>query len=329
MVVVDGIVMGTTHCAYPDCTGPLANHRGESFCWVHKEMWGNRCRVVGCNDSRTKDSYACNVHQPLWKKYQREHSRAYLAGLRRALQKPGDSDATEWQNIRSTNTQRHDEPQDDSTPRTHYFGPNHFYCVETICAPCGTVIAWAAFAKSESPTKILGFLSRVFPDQVSRPLFICIDKACLVLRTAVSNGSWSEWQKTSCFIIDTYHYINHKASNDLCRTWCNPAPANGSQPNLVIVSHDASGQPYLKRAFNTQVGACEQLNSWLGGFESILKRMVMSNFQWFLHVMLFYHTRFVILKQETRQREASTDADNGCDDQTDRQTDSTTARLGL
>ncbi|KAF6741030.1 hypothetical protein DFP72DRAFT_835535 [Ephemerocybe angulata] len=240
-----------------------------------------------------------------------EHSRAHLAGLRRALQKPGDPDATEWQNIRPTNTQRHDEPQGDSTPRTHYFGPNRFYCVETICAPCGTVIAWAAFAKSESPTKILGFLSRVFPDQKSRPSFICIDKACLVLRTAVSNGSWTEWQKTSRFIVDTYHYINHKASDDLCRTWCNPAPANGSQPNLVIVAQDASGQPYLKRAFNTQ--ACEQLNSWLGGFESILKRMVMSNFQWFLHVMLFYHTKFVILKQETRQqREVS--SDGGDDD---------------
>ncbi|KAF8799784.1 hypothetical protein BYT27DRAFT_7119937, partial [Phlegmacium glaucopus] len=52
------------------------------------------------------------------------------------------------------------------------------------------------------------------------------------------------------------------------------------------------GQPYAKQAFNTQV--CEQLNAWLGGFESILKCMTPGNFNWFLHVMLFYHTQCVI-----------------------------------
>jgi len=39
------------------------------------------------------------------------------------------------------------------------------------------------------------------------------------------------------------------------------------------------------------------LNSWLGGFESILKRMKTGNFDWFLHTMLFYHTQHVIQKQ--------------------------------
>jgi len=40
------------------------------------------------------------------------------------------------------------------------------------------------------------------------------------------------------------------------------------------------------------------LNSWLGGFESILKRMKTGNFDWFLHAMLFYHTQHVIQKQK-------------------------------
>lgn len=42
------------------------------------------------------------------------------------------------------------------------------------------------------------------------------------------------------------------------------------------------------------------MNAWLGGFESILKRMTPSNFDWFLHAMLFYHTRHVIEKQESK-----------------------------
>ena len=43
--------------------------------------------------------------------------------------------------------------------------------------------------------------------------------------------------------------------------------------------------------------ACEQLNSWLGGYESILKRMIPGNFDWFLHSMLFYHTKHVLKRQ--------------------------------
>ena len=38
MVVMDGIVMGPTHCAFDGCTGALANARGhgESFCVIHR-----------------------------------------------------------------------------------------------------------------------------------------------------------------------------------------------------------------------------------------------------------------------------------------------------
>ena len=64
--------------------------------------------------------------------------------------------------------------------RGHYFTPSQFYCSETICTPCGAVIAWAKFAKSESPTNILKFLESVYPDEASWPDY-CIDKACLVL----------------------------------------------------------------------------------------------------------------------------------------------------
>ena len=82
--------------------------------------------------------------------------------------------------------------------------------------------------------------------------YICIDKACLVLHTCVANGSWEEWKKTTRFIVDSYH-INHSADDILCRTWCNPAPTDGSAPNLVIPAVDKNRQACFKRAFNTQV----------------------------------------------------------------------------
>jgi len=76
------------------------------------------------------------------------------------------------------------------TEQKNYFSAPRFYCVETICAPCGVVVTWAKFPKSESPTKILAFLETVFPAEESRPDYIYIDKACLLLKTAIRNGSW-------------------------------------------------------------------------------------------------------------------------------------------
>ncbi len=55
-------------------------------------------------------------------------------------------------------------------------------------------------------------------------------------------------------------------------------------------------------AFNTQV--CEQLNAWLGGFEPILKKMKPGNFNWIIHVMLFFHTQNVHAKQKEKEKKA-------------------------
>jgi len=107
-------------------------------------------------------------------------------------------------------TQQHDEePTVAGSRKDNYFVAPRLYCVETICAPCGVVIAWTKFAKAESPTNILNFLNVVYPTPELRPNYICIDKACMVLRTAISNHSWEIWKETSRFIVDSYHYINH------------------------------------------------------------------------------------------------------------------------
>jgi uncharacterized Zn finger protein (UPF0148 family) len=312
MVVLDGIVMGPTHCAYDTCTSDLINARGGVFCPFHETLYGAQCRVHGCERNKVNLTQACEQHQAEWKKYIQSHSRETLSGVRRMLRRPGE--ALPWINNVQRHYQSHDQEVDHNTfqpQRKNYFSPNRFYCVETICAPCGTVIAWTKFAHSESPTNILNFLSSVYPSEESRPDYICIDKGCMILRTSIANGSWEQWKRTSRFIVDSYHYINHKADDILCRTWCNPAPTDGSAPNLVIPAVDNKGQPCLKRAFNTQ--ACEQLNSWLGGFESILKSMIPGNFNWLLHTMLFYHTRYVLEKQARKTKNEDNDDDNNDD----------------
>jgi hypothetical protein len=85
---------------------------------------------------------------------------------------------------------------------------------------------------------------------------------------------------------------------------------NGSAPNLVIVENNARGNPHYKCAFNTQ--ACEQLNAWIGGFQSILNKMTVNNFNWTLHALLFLHTQKIIEKQRAKrnnQQNSSNDSE--------------------
>jgi hypothetical protein len=205
----------------------------------------------GCNNLKVEDTKACALHKREWDKHVQNHTRQSYNGARRMLRKPAES--LPWNPAPEGHSQAHDELAPE-LQRKHYFTPARIYCIETICAPCGVVVAWAKFANAESPENILKFLKSVYPTEESRPAYICIDKACVVLRSAVVNGIWdADWKNTTRFIVDTYHYTNHRTTDELCRKWCNPAPHDGSAPNLVIVAQDATGTSYLKRAFNTQV----------------------------------------------------------------------------
>jgi hypothetical protein len=48
------------------------------------------------------------------------------------------------------------------------------------------------------------------------------------------------------------------------------------------------------------------LNAWLGGYQNMLKRMTVGNFNWFLHTMLFLHTERVIKRQVEQQKKDET-----------------------
>jgi hypothetical protein len=252
MHVVDGIVMGPTHCAYEDCENELLNARGGSFCALHEQEYGNKCRIIDCNQERVPLTMACQQHRQEWQKHLQNRSPGALAGVRRMLRRPGEN--LPWlPNPIQHGQHPHDGPPLADRTVKNYFSPNRFYCVETICAPCGTVIGWGKFARSESPTNIVAFLNSIYSSGVPRPAYICIDKACIVLRHIQATGQLQNWFNTSRLLVDSYHYTTHKATDELCRTWCNPAPTDGSAPNLVIPAVDKFGNDCFQRAFNTQV----------------------------------------------------------------------------
>jgi hypothetical protein len=56
------------------------------------------------------------------------------------------------------------------------------------------------------------------------------------------------------------------------------------------------------------------LNAWLAGYESVLKKMTIGNFDWFMHTMLFLHTERVINRQQAQVESAMDDDDDDDDD---------------
>lgn len=71
-----------------------------------------------------------------------------------------------WQPVIEREPQPHDQPTP-NVETSNYFSPSCFYCVETICAPCGVVIAWTNFPKAESLTNILRWLETIYPTEES------------------------------------------------------------------------------------------------------------------------------------------------------------------
>ena len=218
---------------------------------MHEHEFGNKCRVKSCTGTSVPDTMACTDHQGVWKKYKLDHSAGSLAGSKRMLNRQQEN--LEWNPKDKYEFQPHDQPPAKVKKTKHYFGPATFYCVETICNPCGVVEAWAKFAKSESESNILKFINNIYPTKESRPDYICIDKGCRLLKHIAAQGHWDEWSETTRFIVDSYHYQNHRKTDILCRKWCDPAPTDGSAPNLVIPAIASDGSTYEKRAFNTQV----------------------------------------------------------------------------
>jgi hypothetical protein len=130
------------------------------------------------------------------------------------------------------------------------------------------------------------------------PSFLAYDDACNLLRHIVTQHPNSPWIHSAKLIVDAWHYIGHRASDILCRIWCNPAPTNGSQPDLISVTVDNNGRTHTTRAFNTETA--EQLNAWLNGYEAQLRQMSNINYDFAVHVLMLLYKELVDKRVEKK-----------------------------
>ncbi|KAJ7909341.1 hypothetical protein B0H13DRAFT_1714892 [Mycena leptocephala] len=305
---MDGKTITHKICSISSCEKALVNYKNGRFCEDHLHMC-NLCGIVPCGQPvHSPGALTCDdqAHKDWHAKYLNRFSRMSFPGVQRVIRRQAGGES------------RFDAPSEPEggvptlhaelpslngvagAQVSHTFRAGTTYCLQTIQWSCSCPIAWGKCYRSESSSQVLRFLNRTWenhPD--AKPSFISYDDACNLLRHIVTQDPDSHWIKTTKFIVDAWHYIGHRATDVLCRLWCNPAPTNGSQPDLVIVDVDANGRTHTTRAFNTETA--EQLNAWLNGFEAQLRQMSATNFDFCVHVLMLLYKETVegrILKKE-------------------------------
>jgi hypothetical protein len=98
---------------------------------------------------------------------------------------------------------------------------------------------------------------------------------------AMLNTENDTYFSTSALPVDVFHFkCKHKASDEKCNTFCNPA----RWPELCT--------PDGKWRFNSS--AAEQANAWIGGFQAIVREMQADRYEFFLDELIKRRNRNVI-----------------------------------
>ncbi|KAJ7848261.1 hypothetical protein B0H14DRAFT_3673455 [Mycena olivaceomarginata] len=261
LAVMDGKTIKHKICSVNLCHKPLVNYKNGRFCEDHLDL-RDICGIVPCGRAvHSSGAFTCDnaAHKDWHIKYLNRFPRMSFPGVQRVIRR-----------------QLGGESRFDGQSETEGGGPS---------------------LRAELPD--LNGVAGAQTIQWSCGFFIAYDDACNLLRHVVTQDANSPWIRTTKFIVDAWHYIDHRATDVLCRLWCNPAPTNGSQPDLVLVDVDENGCTHTTRAFNTETA--EQLNAWLNGFEAQLRQMSATNYDFCVHVLMFLYKEMVeerILKKQ-------------------------------
>ncbi|KAJ7158114.1 hypothetical protein C8R46DRAFT_1225068 [Mycena filopes] len=290
LAVMDGKSLKYRKCAIDDCRGALVNYKDGRFCEDHLEL-RNICGIIPCGRPiRAPGTLTCDVQSHIdWhKQYEDRFHRLSFPGVQRVIrrqQAEGGAAAMQGPSLQVQLQALGDLPGEQVV---HTFKAKSIYCLQTVQWACGMPIGWGKCYRSESTPQVLGILNQLWSDYPeAKPSFMVYDKACDLLRHIVTQNPNDLWLTTTKFIVDAWHYIGHRATDILCRTRCNPAPTDGTQPDLVLTVEDVNGVKHQARAFNTETA--EQLNSWLNGFESQLRQMTEVNYDFFVHVLMLIY----------------------------------------
>ncbi|KAJ7873634.1 hypothetical protein B0H14DRAFT_3131234 [Mycena olivaceomarginata] len=256
LAVMDGKTIQHRKCALHLCEGPLVNYKNGRFCQVHLDL-ADLCTLRDSSSTIT-DSHA--YPPPAYNE---------LSAANKWLQTTAESFPPFALNLARLET-----PREIRRYSEHVASPSDGVNVTGQRArfkfsPFLIEFGWTT--PSRNPVSLRTMTLVAFFDTSSR-------KIPTVRGFAQLNLWWMPG-----IISGTARHIFCVAYGPFLFPPCNPAPTNGSQPDLILVEEDANGTKHQTRAFNTETA--EQLNSWLNGFESQLRQMSDVNYDFFIHVL--------------------------------------------
>ncbi|GAA5973902.1 hypothetical protein JCM11641_001209 [Rhodosporidiobolus odoratus] len=340
LAVCDGIQIGHPLCAHPHCTNPpTAHRRAQRFCPTHIDLH-DLCGIFSCGrlrseelDSQGELTEACDnsEHQRLWSDFERNRREFRAAGwVGRKRRKGGaygvrdveveegrrekdwlDVDDSDDEFVLDEGEKEEEEEQPVGMEKiVTTWSLRRTSNLQILVSACGTPLAWSKFSAYESETEVISFLSSSHSQLPlgSFPSYIAYDRACHILRHAVSSStpsSSSSFRKNfpkvldqSRLIVTAFHRRSHPKDDEFCDEFCDPAPLDQRGMGLVVPflrKKDVRGKKNrdgreaersFERAFNTT--AAEQLNSTLSRFAPLLSTMRADNFDFLVNVLLRY-----------------------------------------
>ncbi|KAJ6595103.1 hypothetical protein DFH09DRAFT_1413020 [Mycena vulgaris] len=284
LAVMDGKTIKHRKCALDMCEAPLVNYKDGRFCDAHLHL-KDFCGIITCGrEAHSPGALTCDTQSHIdWhRQYENRFGHLSFPGVQRVMRRQQEEASRSGPELRAELPALGDTPGEQVA---HTFKAKTIYCLQTVQWACGYPIGWGKCYRSESSPQVLQILDNIWSNYPQfKPSFIAYDDACSLLRH-ISVDCYTK------FTVDAWHYIGHRATDILCRLWCNPAPLNGSQPDLILIQEDANGTRHQTRAFNTETA--EQLNSWLNGFESQLRQMSDVNYDFFIHVVMMIYAERV------------------------------------
>ncbi|KAF4614627.1 hypothetical protein D9613_003186 [Agrocybe pediades] len=292
--VCDGITIGHPCCAVHDCKAPLATHRAR-FCDNHLRQYGSKCAVRECSDEKEKGFRTCPAHRSLEAAYFSKNTS--VSQLRKRLQRARshygfshgeESDEDEGEEViveailPNTGPDCDGKSSEGNKKVKAYFGRRRTHNEQIIMRPCGVILSRATFFGSEAVSGVHKFMKATFPTPQSVPQLIAFDNGCQLHQHQDAIGD--PHFKDTAVVVDVFHFKSkHKETDKYCAIHCNPAAFD------EMMDGD-------KWRFNTS--ACEQCNSWLSGYQAVLRDMEMTRFNFYLDEMIKRRNRYTIQQLE-------------------------------
>ncbi|KAL0566058.1 hypothetical protein V5O48_015958 [Marasmius crinis-equi] len=286
-VVTDGVTIGRPCCKVHNCDKPLINNRAH-FCHIHYASEKDKCVVVDCNNRARPSCKTCTMdsHKAM-EDYHKLKGKGFFL-LKKRLERVGVGSSQARDSFGSSETlSDDDEDLEDPAHKSDSgnqnvrarFARRRTHNEQLVVASCGVITGRATMFGAEAISGVKDFLKAVYPNRDELPDVIFHDNNCSLQSHLIAQHD--DYFRNVILPVDVFHFKSkHKVTDEFCQKHCNPAQWS------ELVGDDGSW------LFNSSIA--EQTNSWIVGYQAIVRDMLPHNFDFFLDEMIKQRNELLI-----------------------------------